>query len=115
MTHDAALMMPETASEPLRVLWTGRSGRRYVLTAVALEGFALKEGQLYALAADGTISWAGISDDLIADHASRARFRAALEAGATIMTLPAPGDELARMTLVWDLEGTHQRASLSAA
>lgn len=114
MTHEARFM-PDTMSEPLRVLWTGRSGRRYVLTAVGLEGFALEEGQLYALASDGTIRWAGISDDLIADHASRARFRAALGEDTTIMTLPAPADELARMTLVWDLEGTHARPTLSAA
>lgn len=113
MMHEAGLK-PDI-SEPLRVLWTGRSGRRYVLTAVELDGFALHDGQLYALAYDGTIRWAGTSEDIIADHASRARFRAALGEHTTVMTLPAPADELARMTLVWDLEGTHARPNLSAA
>jgi hypothetical protein len=114
MSHEASLK-PDNVREPLRVLWTGRSGRRYVLTAVELDGFALHEGQLYALASDGTIRWAGTSEDIIADHASRARFREALDAHSSIMTITAPTDELARMTLVWDLEGTHARPNLSAA
>lgn len=118
MTHEASedsRILSHGANEPLRVLWTGRSGRRYVLRAVDIEGFALEEGQLYALVSQGTIRWAGISDDIITDHVSRARFRAALGDDTSIMTLPAPADELARMTLVWDLEGTHARPSLTAA
>jgi len=114
MSHESRLM-PEGGTEPLRVLWTGRSGRRYVLTTVQPDGFALREGQLYVLSNHGTIRWAGISEDLITDHASRARFRAALGEGASILTLPAPGDDLARMTLVWDLEGTSASADRNAA
>lgn len=114
VTYEAQIA-PEGASEPLRVLWTGRSGRRYVLSAVDIDGFMLREGRLYVLETGGTIRWAGTSGDLIADPASRARFRAALAEDAAIMSLPAPADELARMTLVWDLEGSHARASLSAA
>lgn len=106
---------PEGGTEPLRVLWTGRSGRRYVLATVQPDGFSLRQGQLYVLSSHGTIRWAGISEDLITDHASRARFRAALHEGASILTLPAPGDDLARMTLVWDLEGTHASANRNAA
>ncbi len=113
--NQEAKWAPESATEPLRVLWTGRSGRRYVLTSVELEGFALREGHLYALAAGGTIRWAGVSEDLVSDHASRTRFRAALAEGALVLTLPAPADELARMTLVWDLEGTRARPNLTAA
>ncbi|WP_196260654.1 hypothetical protein [Pelagibacterium limicola] len=105
----------DSTHEPLRVLWTGRSGRRYVLTAVEMDGFALREGQLYVLATEGTIRWAGVAGDLIADHASRARFRATLGEGAVIMNLPAPVDELARLTLVWDLEGTHAHPGRTAA
>jgi hypothetical protein len=115
LSYEAKLLVQDSTIEPLRTLWTGRSGRRYVLTAVDLEGFALRDGQLYALASGGTIRWAGISDDLITDHVSRTRFRTALSNGATIMSLPAPADELARMTLVWDLEGTNARPNLSAA
>lgn len=114
MTHEAAIA-PEGGIEALRVLWTGRSGRRYVLTAVEAEGFALREGQLYVLCDHGTIRWAGVSEDLVIDHTSRARFRTALAAGASILTLPAPGNDLARMTLVWDLEGTHATVGRSAA
>lgn len=114
MNHESRLT-PEGRTEPLRVLWTGRSGQRYVLTTVQPEGFALREGQLYVLSNHGTIRWAGISEDLITDHASRARFRAALGEGASILTLPAPGDDLARMTLVWDLEGTSASADRNAA
>ena len=86
-----------------------------VLTAVEAEGFALREGQLYVLCDHGTIRWAGVSEDLVIDHTSRARFRTALAAGASILTLPAPGNDLARMTLVWDLEGTHAAVGRSAA
>ncbi len=108
MTHDGV-------AEPLRVLWTGKSGRRYVLTSVIGEGFAFVAGHLYILAESGMVRWVGVAEDLIADQSSRARFRSALADGATVMSLPAPGDDLARMTLAWDLEGTRSHKGRSAA
>lgn len=101
---------------PADVLWTGRSGRRYLLTPVEGTGAALVAERLYALVENNVIRWAGTAASLIEDQASRARFRLLSGNGAQMLALDAPADPLAVMTLVWDLEGSApHRAGLSAA
>lgn len=97
------------------ILWTGRSGRRYTMTRVNGDDLSLRPARLYVLAEEGVIRWAGTADDLIADQSSRARFRNAVAEGAQMLSMPAPEDDLARMTLVWDLDGTRRLAGRSAA
>ncbi len=91
--------------EKALVAWTGQSGRLYSLTPVLNALGALAEGFIYVLEASGVIGWAGTADDLIADPQSRARFRQAQGAGARLLSLPAPHEPAAIMTLAWDLEG----------
>lgn len=97
------------------VLWTGRSGRRYTMTREGDDMAAMASARLYLVAVGGVIRWAGTAGDLIADHASRARFRRASAKGAQLLSMPAPEDELARMTLVWDLEGMPRYPGRNAA
>ncbi|GGA35264.1 hypothetical protein [Pelagibacterium lentulum] len=97
------------------IMWIGRSGRRYVLQRVLEEGHVLVEGALYALVNGNAIAWAGTAQNLIEDQASRARFRRAAGEGAVLFSLPAPDEELACMTLVWDLEGTRRNPGRNAA
>lgn len=97
------------------IMWIGRSGRRHVLQRVLQEGHVLAEGALYALVDGNAIAWAGTAQNLIEDQASRARFRRAAGEGAVLFSLPAPDEELACMTLVWDLEGTRRNPGKNAA
>lgn len=115
MMYDEKTRTVAHGAEGAAVLWTGRSGRRYMMTHVIGEGIALVPARLYALAEDGVIRWAGTAEDLIADQSSRARFRRSAANGAQMLSLPAPQDELGRMTLVWDLEGTRNLPGRSAA
>ncbi|WP_127144168.1 hypothetical protein [Pelagibacterium montanilacus] len=95
-------------------VWFGRSGQRYGLERVDATGATLMEGWFYVLAGDA-VGWAGTAEDLIADQASRERFRRALAEGMAMYCLPDPGDDLSRMTLVWDLEGVRCPLVRSAA
>ena len=94
------------------VVWAGRSGRRYTLSEAGPE--ALADGRLYVLAEQECVRWAGTARDLISDQASRALFRKWTGGGATLLSLAAPDDETALMTLIWDLEGS-RRLGRSAA
>ncbi|WP_404401670.1 hypothetical protein [Pelagibacterium halotolerans] len=97
------------------VLWTGRSGRRYTMTREAEDAVAMAPAKIYLLSVGDVIRWAGTAGDLIDDHASRARFRSATARGGEMLSMPAPEDELARMTLVWDLEGMPHYPGRNAA
>lgn len=97
------------------VLWAGRSGRQYAMTDEPRGHTALATGRLYVLAEKGVARWAGTVRDLVEDQASRARFRKASANGAALFSMPAPADELALMTLVWDIEGTRRLESRDAA
>lgn len=101
--------------EPGSVLWTGRSGRRYTMSMADTDTSSLQPARLYVLAGESVIRWVGTAEDLIADQTSRARFRAAVSEGAQMLSLSTPVDDLARMTLIWDLEGTRRPASRNAA
>lgn len=105
----------DTETAPAFVVWTGRSGKRYPLLRESEASAALTPGRLYALEAGEAIRWAGTAEDLIADAASRTKFRRLMAAGARLLSLVAPADPLAVMTLVWDLEGSHESASQRAA
>jgi hypothetical protein len=52
---------------------------------------------------------------VINDAQSRSRFRLALEAADRAFLVVGDGDELSRMTIVWDLEGAEPVTGLSAA
>lgn len=97
------------------IMWIGRSGRRYVLKPVFEQGHVLVEGALYVLVDDNVIVWVGTAQNLIEDQASRARFRRSAGEGAVLFSLPAPDEELACMTLAWDLEGTRRNPDRNAA
>jgi hypothetical protein len=98
-----------------QVNWRGRSGRFYALTPERLETFVLARDGLYLLARGSLPVWVGSADDVIHDAASRARFRLALEAADRAFAVDIAGDELARATTVWDLEGAEPVTGLSAA
>ena len=101
------------AARPIN--WRGRSGRFYALTPERLDAFGLASGDLYLLALGGNVLWVGTAHDVINDAPSRSRFRLALETADRAFTVEADADDLARMTLVWDLEGAEPVSGLSAA
>ena len=106
----------ETGSgEAASVLWTGRSGRRYLMERERETGVAMAPSRLYALDDNGVIGWAGTAEDLIGDHQAREKFRRLSAGGAHMLSLAAPNDPLAIMTLVWDLEGSRRALGRSAA
>lgn len=100
---------------PRQVNWRGRSGRFYALTSERLDSFALDTHSLYMLARGGVPMWVGSAHDVIHDAQSRSRFRLALEAADRAFVVDGSGDELSRMTTVWDLEGAEPVSGLSAA
>lgn len=106
MTQFAHDWLGDTGASETAVLWTGKSGRRYTMSKISVQGMALATGRVYALVEAGVIRWVGTAADLIADHFSRDRFRQVSSNGAQMFSLPAPDDELACMTIAWDLEGT---------
>lgn len=97
------------------VVWTGRSGRRYLVSRVEGAQTALVPARLYLLSAAGVIRWVGTAGDLIADQFSRTRFRQLTASGAELLSMAAPEDDLGRMTLAWDLEGTSRFTGRDAA
>ena len=105
-----------TALAPQRqVNWRGRSGRFYALISERLDSFDLIGSGLHMLARGTVPMWVGSAHDVIHDAASRARFRLALEAADRAFAVATEGDELSRMTVVWDLEGAEPVTGLSAA
>ena len=96
------------------VLWAGRSGRRYLMEREREAGVAMAPSRLYALEDNGVIGWAGTAEDLIGDHRARKKFRRLSSGGARMLSLAAPSDPLAVMTLVWDLEGSRRALGRAA-
>jgi hypothetical protein len=100
------------ASQARVISWRGRSGRAYAMQLVELGSFMLQEQSLHLLAKGTFVLWAGSADDVISDHASRARFRLALTLADRAFRIEGV-DPVERMTTVWDLEGAEPRAELS--
>jgi uncharacterized protein YfiM (DUF2279 family) len=98
-----------------QVNWRGRSGRFYALTSERLDSFVLDTTSLYLLARGGVPMWVGTAHDVIHDAPSRSRFRLALAAADRAFVVAGDGDELSRMTTIWDLEGAEPVTGLSAA
>lgn len=112
----ASLAERRTGAAPVRqVNWRGRSGRFYALMPERLDSFAFDTTSLYLLARGGVPLWVGSAHDVIHDAQSRSRLRLALEAADRVFTVAGGDDELARATVVWDLEGAEPVTSLSAA
>ena len=96
-------------------LWRGRTGSLHALLAERIDNFALNASTLHMVASGPVVLWVGSAADLVADAASRARFRLALSCGDRVFAVDAPADEVARATLIWDLEGAEPSGALSAA
>lgn len=97
------------------VNWRGESGRYYVLAEENLETFALEGGNLYVVVENGMPIWTGIAADLVDDHASRASFRVAMTRATAVLRLDAPGDDVERAKIQWDIAGGRMARSLSMA
>lgn len=100
---------------PRLMHWRGRSGRPYDLVVDRLESFALNPRDLHMIVHGGRVGWVGTEADLIHDQASRARFLLAMHGATAVYHIAAPGDDVARLTLSWDLEGGEPATILSAA
>ena len=103
------------AQAPRSARWSGRSGRTYLLDAIRLENLSLEGADLYILARGSLVLWAGSSADVVDDPQSRARFRLALTCADRAFRVADCEDAVARMTIVWDLEGASPALQLSAA
>lgn len=87
------------------VKWRGRSGRYYALFQEQLENFVLTGRDLYVITEGDRPAWIGTAGDLIEDQRSRARFRAAVKVASSVLRLSDSGNDVQRMTTIWDLEG----------
>jgi hypothetical protein len=106
---------PFAQSASQSVNWQGRSGRFYALSSRPLADFALSNSELCLITDGRNVLWVGSASEVIGDQSSRARFRLALDCADRAFILPAPSDEVTRMTLIWDLEGAAPVAGLTAA
>lgn len=95
--------------------WRGRSGRFYALTPLRLHDFALRDDELYLVALGNLVMWAGSAEDIVKDSGSRARFRLALDCADRAFLVGVNGDEVERMTTIWDLEGAEPVTGVAAA
>lgn len=113
----AAATYGSAGMSPPRVAgWRGRSGRTYRLSPESLGDFVLARGALYLVAKGGHALWVGSAEDVIGDHASRARFRLALGCADRAFRLAdEAGDDVARLTTIWDLEGAEPEPGTLAA
>lgn len=84
--------------------WRGRSGRLYALSPEPAHNGKLVESDLYLVEGATDVLWVGSAKALVADAASRSRFRAATSGSYKLYRLANPPDEVASMTLQWDLE-----------
>lgn len=96
-------------------MWLGRSGRCFDLVNDNLDRFSMAEAELYLLAQGGHALWVGTLAELVADPASRSRFRLALTCADRVYHLPAPMDPAERLRLIWDLEGAEPARGVQAA
>ncbi len=97
------------------VNWHGRSGRSYWLISESLDKFSLAERELYVIAKGHLVLWVGSLTELVVDPMSRTRFRLAIDCADRAFRLATPGDDVERLTTIWDLEGAEPEPSRSAA
>lgn len=95
--------------------WRGRSGRIYALQAEPLPSFHFVAERLYLVALGPMVLWVGSAADLVGDADSRARFRLAMDCADRVFQVLAAGDDIERLTTIWDLEAGEPLASLNAA
>lgn len=112
MAVDRRLLQPSAAPP---VTWRGRSGHIYALTPERLEDFRFVGDELYLIALGPHVMWAGSAGDVVHDAVSRARLRLALDCADRVFHVETGGDEVERMTVVWDLEDATPLLNLSAA
>ncbi len=87
--------------------WQGGSGRSYSLVQEDIDDFVLLEHDLYIIAQGDEPRWIGTASDLIADGASRARFKKAVKVASSVLRLKARISGQQRMRAAWDIEGGH--------
>ena len=97
------------------LVWRGRSGRSYALTPLPLARFTLEPGGLFLVAKGGHALWVGSAEDVIADQASRSRFRLALGCADRAFRIETGTADDERLTTVWDLEGAGPEPGAAAA
>jgi len=95
--------------------WRGRSGRIYALSAESPMSFRFVEDRLYLVALGPMVLWVGSAMDVVSDADSRARFRLAMDCADRVFHVLGVGDDIERLTTIWDLEAGEALASLSAA
>ncbi len=95
--------------------WRGRSGRFYGLAETRLAAFSLVGDDLYVLVARGRVLFVGGAQEVVADPALRANFRAALRQAELVYRTDAPADPVERLTAIWDLERAEPAAGLRLA
>lgn len=101
---------------PLRQMnWRGRSGRLYPLLPLRFSDFSLHDGELYLIASGSHALWAGSADDIVKDADSRARFRLAMDCADRAFLVDTSGDDVERLTTIWDLEGAEPVNGVVAA
>lgn len=106
-------LLQNASSRPVN--WRGRSGRFYALSSESIDRFALEGDELYLIALGHNVLWAGSSREVVNDAESRARFRLALTCADRVFHVDSTGDEVERMTIVWDLEGGEPVLGLALA
>ena len=109
-------MLGSFDSAPLRLTsWRGRSGQTYGLRLLSFNNFVLEPDVLYLIAKGSNALWVGSDEDVIADHASRARFRLALGCADRVFRVETDASDVERMTTIWDLEGAEPESDAVAA
>lgn len=84
--------------------WIGHSGRSYNVVPEDLSRFSLESDALYVIATGARVLWAGSQADLIADSASRARFKMAIREGSFALRLIDSVAPEKRFFLIIDIE-----------
>ncbi|MCB9992308.1 MAG: hypothetical protein H6873_01490 [Hyphomicrobiaceae bacterium] len=95
--------------------WKAASGKLFATRMEMVDQFDLRDSRIYILSEAGHALWAGTVTDLIDDHASRNRFRAALRQATAVHSVPSPQDATERMCMIYDLEAGEELRTLSAA
>ncbi|MGV8833745.1 MAG: hypothetical protein ACOH2N_17380 [Devosia sp.] len=95
--------------------WQGRSGQSYDLISENLDQFALQDADLCLLTKGNHVLWVGATRELVADPASRVRFRLALDSADRVFRLLNPLAQAERLSTIWDLEGAEPLPDAQAA
>lgn len=85
--------------------WIGLSGHTHRLEKLSLRDFVLEGDGLYLISRGHCVLWVGSSSDLVAEPASRLRFRKAMASADSVFRLVHEGRDEQRLSVIADLEG----------